>query len=68
MTKSLDLSRVDFEALKKRFEQGKEHRSRKTKRQGQQQVAADGQANKTRTDYQEKLQRLIDEYNSGSST
>jgi len=24
--------------------------------------------NKTRTDYQEKLQRLIDEYNSGPST
>ncbi len=63
----VDLSRVNFEALKKRFEQGRKNtEAEKLRGSVNSRLRQMIRLNKTRTDYQEKLQRLIDEYNSGS--
>ncbi len=63
----VDLSRVDFEALKKRFEQGRKNtEAEKLRGKVNSKLRQMVRLNKTRTDYQEKLQKLIDEYNSGS--
>ncbi len=63
----VDLSRVDFEALKKRFEQGRKNtEAEKLRGKVNTKLRQMVRLNKTRTDYQEKLQKLIDEYNSGS--
>lgn len=63
----IDLSRVDFEELAKRFEKG-----RKATEAERLKVAVNAKikemvgVNRTRTDYEQRLQRLIDEYNSGA--
>jgi type I restriction enzyme R subunit len=63
----VDLSRVNFEALKKRFEQGRKNtEAEKLRGSVNSKLRQMVRLNKTRTDYQEKLQRLIDQYNSGS--
>ncbi len=63
----VDLSRVDFEALKKRFEQGRKNtEAEKLRGKVNSKLRQMVRLNKTRTDYQEKLQKLIDEYNAGS--
>jgi type I restriction enzyme R subunit len=63
----IDLSRVDFEALKKRFEQGRKNtEAEKLRGKVNSKLRQMVRLNKTRTDYQEKLQKLIDQYNSGS--
>jgi type I restriction enzyme R subunit len=63
----VDLSRVDFEALRKRFEQGRKNtEAEKLRGRVNSKLRQMVRLNKTRTDYQEKLQRLIDQYNSGS--
>ncbi len=63
----VDLSRVDFDALRKRFEQGRKNtEAEKLRGSVNSKLRQMIRLNKTRTDYQEKLQRLIDEYNSGS--
>ncbi len=63
----IDLSRVDFEALRKRFEQGRKNtEAEKLRGKVNSKLRQMVRLNKTRTDYQEKLQKLIDEYNSGS--
>ncbi len=63
----VDLSRVDFEALKKRFEQGRKNtEAEKLRGKVNSKLRQMVRLNKTRTDYQEKLQKLIDQYNAGS--
>lgn len=63
----VDLSRVDFDALRKRFEQGRKNtEAEKLRGSVNSKLRQMVRLNKTRTDYQEKLQTLIDEYNSGS--
>jgi len=65
--KLVDLSRVDFEALKKRFATGRMHIEVEVLKN---QIAAKlGKLlrhNKTRSGFMEKFQRLIDDYNSGA--
>ena len=62
----LDLSQIDFDALKEHFETG---RKRTTAEQLKQAVGAKLRSmvslNRTRTDLMEKFKKLIDEYNSG---
>ncbi len=63
----VDLSQIDFEELKKRFEQGrKQTEAEKLRGQVNSKLKEMVRLNKSRTDYQERLQRLIEEYNSGS--
>ncbi len=65
--KLVDLSRLDFEALKQRFSKGRKHIEVEVLKN---QIAAKlGQLlrhNKTRSGFMEKFQRLIDDYNSGA--
>ena len=63
----IDLGRVDFEALKARFDTGRK-RSLTERLRGEVNAKAKRLArlNKERLDYLEKLQRLIDDYNEGS--
>ena len=63
----IDLSRIDFDALRERFERGRKHiEAERLKMQLLRKVEAMVQLNKSRTDYQQRLQQLIDEYNAGS--
>jgi type I restriction enzyme R subunit len=63
----IDLSRIDFEELKKRFEQGrKQTEAEKLRGRVNRKLKEMVRLNKTRTDYQERLQKLIEEYNAGS--
>jgi PD-(D/E)XK nuclease superfamily/Domain of unknown function (DUF3387) len=63
----VDLSQIDFEELKRRFEQGRKHTEAETLRgRVNSKLRQMVKLNKTRTDYQEQLQRLIEEYNAGS--
>ena len=63
----IDLSLIDFEALRRRFEKGRKHIEAERLR-----TALAGKlermvrANRARLDYLAKFQRLIDEYNAGS--
>jgi type I restriction enzyme R subunit len=63
----IDLSKIDFEALKKEFDKGRKRTEAEKLR-----VAVEVKLerlvrlNQTRIDYMDKLQKLIDEYNSGS--
>jgi len=65
---SIDLSQIDFDALKAHFERAHKHTEAEKLR-----GALSGklkrmvQLNKSRTNYQEKFQQLIDEYNSGGA-
>ncbi len=64
----VDLSQIDFEALRRHFERG--HRrteAEKLKNALQRKVADLVRLNRTRLDYVQKLQELIDEYNAGST-
>jgi type I restriction enzyme R subunit len=63
----VDLSKIDFEALEKQFSRG--HRRTETERlRGAVGSKLQGmvQLNRTRVDYLQKFQRLIEEYNAGS--
>lgn len=63
----LDLSRIDFEALKKEFQKGyKRTEAEKLKGAIHIKLLRLVRLNKTRTDYLEKFQQMIDEYNAGS--
>jgi type I restriction enzyme R subunit len=65
--KPIDLSRIDFEALRKRFEEGRK-RTEIEKLRGSIAVKLQEMVrlNRTRMDYLEKFQQMIDEYNAGS--
>lgn len=63
----LDLSKINFEALKAQFEKGRK-RTEAEKLRGQisHKLAEMLRVNKTRMDYHQQFQKLIDEYNAGS--
>ncbi len=63
----VDLSRIDFEALKKRFEQGrKSTEAEKVKVSVARKLRQMVRLNRSRMDYLERFQRMIDAYNAGS--
>ncbi len=63
----VDLSRIDFEALRRRFEQGRK-RTEAEKLKALLTVRLDRMVrlNRTRSDYLDRLRQLIEEYNAGS--
>ena len=63
----IDLSQVDFEALKEKFLKGRQH-SQVERLQAvlRDKLAAMIELNRTRMDYLEKFQQMIDEYNAGA--
>jgi type I restriction enzyme, R subunit len=64
----VDLSQIDFEALKQRFRQGRKHiEIEKLRGSINSKLRVMLHLNKTRMNYYEQFQRLIDEYNSGAS-
>jgi type I restriction enzyme R subunit len=63
----VDLSRIDFEALKARFEKSRKHiETEKLRSAINLKLVQMVQLNKSRTNYLEKFQKMIDEYNSSS--
>jgi len=65
--KPVDLTQIDFEALKKQFEKGRKRiEAERLRRLLESKVAIMARLNKSRMDYHAKLQEMIDEYNSGS--
>ena len=66
-TKPIDLSNIDFDSLKKMFEKSKKNtQAERLKNALKAKVSAMVILNKHRVDYAERLQELIDEYNSGA--
>jgi type I restriction enzyme, R subunit len=64
----VDLSKIDFEALKKRFAQSRKHMEiEKLRGSINSKLRVMLRLNKTRMNYYEQFQRLIDEYNSGAT-
>ncbi|MBC2746524.1 MAG: type I restriction endonuclease subunit R [ANME-2 cluster archaeon] len=67
VSKYLDLSQVNFEALKEAFKKGhKRIETEKLRASIENKLAQLVRLNKSRMDYLEKFQEMIDEYNSGS--
>jgi type I restriction enzyme R subunit len=65
--KQLDLSKINFEALRKKFERNHKHTQIASLRAAiEAKLDAMLRLNRTRTDYVERFQRLIDEYNAGA--
>lgn len=63
----VDLSEIDFDALQKRFEKGRKRlEAEKLKAALSLQLAKMILENRTRMDFLEKFQRMIEEYNSGA--
>ena len=63
----LDLSKIDFEALKKQFEKSHKHiEAEKLRGSINAKLLRMVRLNKSRMDYYQKFQQLIDEYNSGA--
>ena len=63
----VDLAQIDFEALKKRFAKGKKRtETEKLKGQVHGKLKQMLRLNRTRIDYLERFQKMIDEYNAGS--
>jgi len=63
----IDLSKIDFDALKKMFDKGKKNtQAEKLKNALKAKVSAMMLLNKERMDFAERLQELINEYNSGA--
>lgn len=63
----VDLSQVDFDALRERFERGHKHiELERLRNYLVARVDEMVRLNRTRVDYRERLQQLIDEYNTGS--
>jgi type I restriction enzyme R subunit len=68
VSKSVDLTRIDFDALKKRFEQGRKHiEIEKLRGAINSKLRAMLIVNKARMNYYERFQRLIEEYNNGAT-
>jgi type I restriction enzyme R subunit len=62
----IDLSQIDFDALKAHFEKGRKHtEAEKLKGAISKKLQQMVQLNKTRTDLLEKFKKLIEEYNKG---
>jgi len=65
----IDLSRIDFEALKERFEQGRKRTEVERLRAAiNSKLKQMVRLNRNRMDYYEQFQRMIDEYNSGAAS
>lgn len=65
-TSLIDLSQIDFEALKAHFEKGRKRtQAEKLKQAVENKLQQMVQLNKTRTDLMEKFKKLIEEYNKG---
>jgi type I restriction enzyme R subunit len=63
----VDIAQIDFEALKEKFEKGKKRTEiEKLKSALQNKILAMVELNRTRMDYLERFQRMIEEYNSGA--
>jgi type I restriction enzyme, R subunit len=63
----IDLSNIDFDTLRKKFEKGRKHtEAEKLKGAIARKLNRMVQLNRQRADYLEKFQKMIDEYNSGS--
>ena len=63
----IDLSQIDFEALKAQFDSGKKRTIiERLKSSAQQQLARMVALNRSRVDFLEKFQQLIEEYNAGT--
>ncbi|MDP6766538.1 MAG: DUF3387 domain-containing protein, partial [SAR324 cluster bacterium] len=63
----IDLSNIDFDALKKKFEQSKKKTlTEKLKNEVAKKLKGMMQKNKTRADFYEKFLKMIEEYNAGS--
>jgi len=63
----VDLAQIDFEALKEKFAKGKKRtEAEKLKGQVNSKLKYLVRLNRTRTDYLERFQKMIDEYNAGS--
>ncbi|MCJ7771976.1 MAG: type I restriction endonuclease subunit R, partial [Desulfobacterales bacterium] len=63
----VDLSKIDFEALKAKFEQGRKRtEAEKLKGKISSKLRKMVRLNRSRMDYLERFQRMIDEYNAGS--
>ena len=66
-TKPIDLSKIDFESLKKMFEKDRKNTmAEKLKNALKAKINFMVLLNKQRVDYAERLQQLIDEYNAGA--
>jgi type I restriction enzyme R subunit len=64
----IDLSQIDFDALKAQFDKGKKNiEAQKLRGKLAVKLAQMVKLNRTRIDFLEEFQRMIDEYNSGSS-
>jgi len=63
----IDIAQIDFEALKEKFEKGKKRTEiEKLKSALQNKLMEMVELNRTRMDYLERFQRMIEEYNSGA--
>jgi type I restriction enzyme R subunit len=63
----IDIAQIDFEELKEKFEKGKKRTEiEKLKSALQNKILAMVELNRTRMDYLERFQRMIEEYNSGA--
>ncbi len=63
----VDLGRMDIEALRKRFDQGRKNTAREElKNKVEKKLKEMIQKNPTRADFHEKFMKMIDEYNAGS--
>lgn len=66
-TKTIDLSKIDFEALRRHFIMGRKHvKAEKLKNAIKRKVDVMVKVNKTRIDFSERFQKIIADYNSGS--
>jgi type I restriction enzyme, R subunit len=66
-TQLVDLSKIDFDALREKFEKGRKHtEAERMKNAIARKLNKMVQINRHRVDYLEKFQQMIDEYNSGS--
>ena len=66
-TYRVDLSQIDFEALKRRFMREKKHiHAERLKNAVKRKLTEMVRVNRSRLNFLEKLQRMIDEYNSGA--
>ena len=64
----IDLSQIDFEALKEQFDKGRKSiEAQKLRAKLGVKLAQMVKLNRTRIDFLEEFQRMIDEYNAGSS-
>jgi type I restriction enzyme R subunit len=65
----IDLSQIDFEALKQRFEQGRKRTEvEKLRAALNSKLRRMIRLNRTRMDYYSEFQRMIDEYNAGAAS